>query len=320
MPEIVPFTDDHLDAAARLLADRHRRHREPEPLLPERYEDATVAVGEVATAWRRDRASGAAAVADGDLVGYLIGAPRDDEVWGPNIWVEAGGYAAVEPETVRDLYAAAAEHWVDEGRTRHYGLVPATDAAAVDSWFRLCFGQQHAHAVRELPATTDAHVPDGIEIRDPSEGEIERLIDIDLALTAHQRRSPVFSNRPLPTREESRAEWLSTFVSGEEKLFVAYRDGEPVACWAVVPMERLRELRGLMAPDSACYLGFASTLPEARGTGVGVALTEACFDWAAGAGYAAMATDWRVTNLLASHFWPRRGFRPAFLRLYRSIP
>jgi hypothetical protein len=27
-----------------------------------------------------------------------------------------------------------------------------------------------------------------------------------------------------------------------------------------------------------------------------------------------------VTNLLASRFWPKRGFRPFFLRLYRSIP
>ena len=39
MPEIIPFADDHLDAAGELLADRHRRHREAEPLLPERYED-----------------------------------------------------------------------------------------------------------------------------------------------------------------------------------------------------------------------------------------------------------------------------------------
>jgi hypothetical protein len=33
-----------------------------------------------------------------------------------------------------------------------------------------------------------------------------------------------------------------------------------------------------------------------------------------------MVTDWRVTNLLASRFWPRRGFRASVLRLYRSIP
>jgi ribosomal protein S18 acetylase RimI-like enzyme len=75
-----------------------------------------------------------------------------------------------------------------------------------------------------------------------------------------------------------------------------------------------------MKPESAAYLAFASTVPEARGSGIGVALTQASLAAAARNGYAVMVTDWRVTNLLASRFWPRRGFRPAFLRLARSIP
>ena len=29
--------------------------------------------------------------------------------------------------------------------------------------------------------------------------------------------------------------------------------------------------------------------------------------------------DWRSTNLLASRFWPRRGFRPTHLRLRRDV-
>jgi len=61
-------------------------------------------------------------------------------------------------------------------------------------------------------------------------------------------------------------------------------------------------------------------VPEARGRGVGTALTNAGFAWAHEAGYRTMVTDWRVTNLLSSRFWPTRGFRTSFLRLYRSIP
>jgi len=37
-------------------------------------------------------------------------------------------------------------------------------------------------------------------------------------------------------------------------------------------------------------------------------------------GYETVITDWRMTNLQAARFWPRRGFREAFLRMYRSIP
>ena len=209
---------------------------------------------------------------------------------------------------------------MNEGRTRHYVLVPALDAPLVDAWFRLSFGQQQVHGVRAVPVETDVQLPDRVAIREPAEANVEALIDVHLALPLHQRSSPVFSDRALPTREESRREWLATLATSEEKLLVAFRGDRPVACWSVMPIALLPERRDVLWREQACFLGFASTMPEARGGGVGVALTQAALDWAREQGYQVMATDWRVTNLLASRFWPRRGFRPAFLRLYRSIP
>jgi ribosomal protein S18 acetylase RimI-like enzyme len=318
--ELVPFADEHLEDAARLLAARHARHRRAEALLPKRFEDAAAARVELEQAWPADGASGAAALRAGRLVGYLVGALRDEDVWGENVWVEAAGHAVAEAEDVRDLYAAAAGRWVEEGRTRHYALVPATDSALLDAWFRLGFGQQQAHGIREIPTRTEVQVPEGVEIRRPRRDEIEALCEVDLALPRHQRGSPVFSDRPPPTTEEIRAEWLETLAGDEEDVLVGYRDGRPVACWSVVAAEISRHFRGLSLPEHACYLGFASTVPEARGSGIGVALTEASLARAAENGYGVMVTDWRVTNLLASRFWPRRGFRTFLLRLYRSIP
>src|SRR6266576_6835314 len=52
--EVVPFADEHLDDAAALLAARHARHREAEPLLPE-LEDPVAALE---TEWRPEGASG----------------------------------------------------------------------------------------------------------------------------------------------------------------------------------------------------------------------------------------------------------------------
>src|SRR5919198_1495922 len=162
--ELRPFADEHLDAAAELLAERHRRHRAAEPALLERFEDAAAAREEVERVWRREGASGAAGFLDGRLVGGFI--------------------------------VSAAEQ--------------AGDAP-------------HAFT-------------------------------------------------------------------------------------------------GLARPERAAYLAWAVTRPEVRGSGTGVALTEASFAWARRRGYETMVTDWRVTNLLASRFWPRRGFRTTFLRLYRPIP
>jgi ribosomal protein S18 acetylase RimI-like enzyme len=317
--DVVPFTDAHVHDAARLLAARQTRWRSAEPLLPERFEDPSAALEELGAAWRAEGASGSAGFRDGGLVGYLVGAPRETDVWGENVWVELAGHAVEETEDARDLYAAAAARWVEEGRTRHYALVPS-DEALVDAWFRVGFGQQQAHGIRAVHDRQEARVPDGFEIREPTAEDIEALIEVDLALPRHQRSSPVFSMRPLPSENEVRAEWTKTLAGEEEDLLIGCYEGKPVACWSVCAAELSSYFRPLGRPARACYLAFAATLPEARGSGIGVALTDTSLARAAGEGYEAMVTDWRVTNLLASRFWPRRGFRPAFLRLYRSIP
>ena len=46
VPDIRPLGDGDLDAAAALLAERHRRHRETEPLLPARYCEPGVTVAD----------------------------------------------------------------------------------------------------------------------------------------------------------------------------------------------------------------------------------------------------------------------------------
>ncbi len=318
--EILPFAEEHLDDAARLLAERHARHRASEPLLSAVYEDLAGAREELAAAWSSEHASGAVAARGGQIVGYLIGAPRPNPMWGENTWIEASGHAVNEAEDVRDLYGLAAARWVDQGRPRHSVVVPASEAELVDAWSRLSFGKQHAPGIREVPPAVEVSVPEGFEIRGPHADELEELIDLDLALPDHQRKSPVFGSAGEYAREESREEWLKTLAGDEETVLIGSFDGRPVACWALVPAEMSSEHRGPARPDHACHLGFAVTLPEFRGSGIGSALTDASFAWAAGAGYPTMITDWRVTNLLSSRFWPRRGFRTSFLRLYRSIP
>jgi len=317
--EIRAFADEHIEDAAKLLASRHVRHRQAEPLLPSRYGAPEAAQEEVAAVWTAEGASGAIAFRSGTAVGYLVGAPRSATEWGENVWVETAGQAVESAEDIRDLYAAAAARWFDEGRTRHYVNVPADDADLVEAWFRVGFGHQQGSGIREVAPQT-VRVPEGFEIRPPREEDVDQLVPIDLALPTHQRSSPVFSPRPLPSVEEIKAEWHKTLAGDQEELLIGCVDGKPVACWSVCDARLSRDFSGLGLPERACYLAFASTLPEARGSGIGVALTDASIAAAAEDGYTSMVTDWRTTNLLASRFWPKRGFRPLFYRLYRSIP
>ena len=61
------------------------------------------------------------------------------------------------------------------------------------------------------------------------------------------------------------------------------------------------------------------TREEARGRGIGRALTRHGLAHARAEGYAGCLTDWHVPNLLSSRFWPPRGFRPVVYRLARRI-
>lgn len=318
MPElrIQPFSEEHLADAATLLEERHSRHREVEPGLPANVDYRA----EIETLWGMDERSGTAAIRDGDLVGYLLGCHRDQS-WGSNMWVEYAGHAAREPELVRDLYAVAAEEWVARGRDAHYALVPATDPELVDAWFRLSFGAQHAAAIQETPESS-GETPPNVVVRPAVAEDIYAATEIDLELPRVQDRSPVFSRIPAPTSitDEDREEFLSDIDDEETALFVAEIDGKLVGELLMVPVERSSMHVGLARPERAAFLTFAATLPEARGSGAGLALTHAGLDWAREHGYPVTVVDWRETNLLASRFWPARGFRRTFLRLYRSIP
>jgi GNAT superfamily N-acetyltransferase len=317
-PTLRAFDPADVPAAGRLLAERHAAHRTAEPLLAARFEDVDVATAEV-RALVEAGATGATAVVGDEVVGYLLGLHKPSGPWGANRWVEPAGHAVREAELARDLYALAATGWVADGHDVHYAIVPAYDGALVDAWFRLGFGQQHVHGIRELPASP-AVVPPGLTVRPAERADIPVLGQLDLVLPQHQGLSPTFSaGGPLPTLEEAVADWEESFDDEGFAYLVAEHDGRVVGCAVGCALEKSSSHQSLAQPDHAGFLGFAAVLPEARGLGAGRALGEAVGDWAAKEGFTSLVTDWRATNLLSSRTWPRLGYRPSFYRLHRRL-
>ena len=306
--EIGPFEEEHVEGAAAVLAARHARHLEAEPLLAR--------VGDFREQVERERAaegaSGAAALADGRVVGYLIGRRLEDQL-GQFLRVEVAGHAVEEAETVRDLYALAAARWVEEGLTREHVFVPALPDL-VEPWFRLSFGASAALAVRET--AVEPRVDFGGSIRRSTPEDLEVSASFDRLLQLHNSRPPSFSGFSTADEQEFVEDWRDTWDEPQYTHFVAERDGRIVGH---VLLYRRPE-GDLRVPAQSIDLANAATDPNVRGSGVGVALTHHVLTWAHEHGFSAMTTDWRMTNLEASRFWPRRGFRETFLRLYRSIP
>jgi GNAT superfamily N-acetyltransferase len=306
-----PFGESHIEAAAALLADRHRASRLREPLLPESPDFAGLVAAEL------EDGSGTAAFADGEMGGFLIGKRRTDHL-GSHVWSNPAGHAVSEPELVRDLYTHAAARWVDEGYKRHFVYAPA-DPSLLDPWFRLSFGASEALALRESSDPSEgggaASAPD-VTVRRSTRDDLPAVARLAAVLTSTLNNSPSFSVLPVETEDDLAAEWSDIWDPGEGYIhFVAEMSGEVVG--HTLLHRRQPDLR---VPQDSIDLGNAATDPELRGTGIGVAMTRHVLAWAHENGYPTMTTSWRMTNLLAARFWPRRGFREAFIRLYRSIP
>jgi len=317
--EVASFGDEHLHDASVLLAARHARQRLVEPLLSPAFEEPDAARIELEAAWRSDGASGAVAHDSGRLVGYLIGAPRHGTAWGPNVWVGPSGHATEAAEIVRDLYAHAAAAWVADGATSHYAVVPATDPALLDAWSRLEFGQQQGLGIREVPAQPAQPAQAGrARVRIATVDDAEEILRLDI-LGEYQTSSPTFAPHVAPDPDEAREELLEELADPRVASLIAELDGRAVGIATVAPVEYSGLHTGVARPDDACILGYAATAPEVRGSGAGLALTDGVFAWARENGYTTVVVDWRVPNLLASRFWPARGFRTSFVRLHRTI-
>ena len=210
-----------------------------------------------------------------------------------------------------DLYAAVAEVWVESGLTTHTVYVPA-GAEAV--WFDLSFGRQQAFAtatVADMP--TDA--PAGpVTVARVGPEALADGISLGDIISRHQALSPVFSRATEAWYEQLRDAWVEVLASTETRTFLARRDGEAAGLL-------LSEAAGtgLLFPPGSVELRVAAVRADGRGAGVGSALAAAFIADAREQGAEHAVADWRTTNLLASRFWPRWGFRPVAYRLVRTI-
>ena len=262
--------------------------------------------------WAAEATSGAVGAADGEIVGYVAGSVVESRFWGRHVWIAHGGHAAREPEVVRDLYAAAAGRWVEEGARLHLALVPAVPEL-VDPWLRLGFGHMQAHAIRES-ATQAAPPPAGVVVRRGTPADLAAARPLLPLIWEHQHGSPTFTGMEIPSEDEYVADWEETLADPASRYFVGELDGRLAGHLLLYPEEP-----SLATPPGSVYLAVAATLPDARGRGLGRALTERALSWAQEAGYPTVHTDWRVPNLESSRFWPARGFRETFFRLARQV-
>ena len=328
---IVPFTADHLDAAATLLAARHRHDRTRTPNLSPAYEDPAATRPVVHDLLTADGACGVVARRQGAVVAYLLGAtdlrsptdtfagfthPRAAEIPYAGFAADPGDGAAFYPR----LYAALAGDWVSHGLLGHYITVPA-NAEASEPWWDLRFGRFIELGVRATAPSAERPIQTGmdLEVRRATADDAEAVQALTTEFFRTVAAPPIF----VPFLPETAAErerfvtehladpgcptWLA-FVDGRLaglQLFV-----EPTSPhWHQSPLE---------TPPRALYLFIVCTVPEARGTGVGAAFVGRTMAWAREAGYDFCLAHY-LTASRAAPFWRGLGFQPVSHWMSRSV-
>jgi len=323
---VQPFTAEHVDAGAALLAGRHRADRAHEPRLPAAFEEVAPARRVVEGTFAYPGTRGVVAIRDGRPVGFMLGstilpppATRGSLFLHPrSAFVSYGGHA-VEPADAeaiyRALYAALSPAWVAAGHFAHYVAVPASDTVICAAWFSLGFGRDVTAALRgtEPPAEGAADV----DIRRAGPADLDTVVAMALGLYHHHAGPPMYLPFLAEIEPDERAEKARALADPECPHWLAFRAGRATGMHAFEPPPDW--MSPLVKPEGSTYLLHGFTDGGARGTGVGRALLRRSLAGAREAGHAHCLLHFLSSNLSAARFWLGNGFRPVELRLRRDV-
>lgn len=319
--EYIPFTESMIPDAGKLLAERHMQNRRNLPLLPQRFEDPTVAAKAVQVLWQRKLKGGYAAFRSGKMIAYLLGATSTDP-WGRSGNVYLPGYALAReenPAILQDLYALLGEDWVLKGCFNHYLYISAADAAILSALFDIGFGKERVDALLdfasvEIPAVEELQ---GVTIRQAVTGDNALTGSFSNLIFRALAKAPYWHPTVPEDWDELREGWSELPDEKEWTVWMALTGDEALGMIGFRPEEEADTQ--MLASARTIYLSVAATKPQARGRGISTALTWHGLEHARKAGFEVCYTNWISPNFLASRFWPRFGFKDVAYRVAKKV-
>lgn len=260
---------------------------------------------------------GTGAFVEDELVGYILGEIRVDPSRGRHIWVPYEGIAVKanqSPELIRMLYAKVSVEWLNHGCFMHYAMVPLGNKAYFEAFQCLSFYIQQVHGVMNLEEYRPFTQVSDAKVRIAGIADREKMGRLSGIIHSYQNAAPVFEPMLPEVAADIKAGYESTVEDNDLTILLAEKDGEELGFQIYEAASS-----GLMLPDGGVELSVAGTYPCRMGSGVGKKLmNEGCALMSARE-VRHMITDWRITNLASSTFWPKCGFKPVSYRMVRYI-
>lgn len=261
---------------------------------------------------------GVGAFVNNELVGYLIGEIMISTRSGRYVSVPYEGVAIrtdQSSELIKYLYAKVSMLWLDQGCFDHSVRVPLANTVYYQGFLHLSFAIEQVYAVMNLEDYKPFENAAEVDVRLAEKKDSEALGRMSSIISKYQNAAPVFIPA-LPEVVASIQEGFKGLVEGEagDIVIIAEKDNQELGFQdyeIITP--------SLMTPDNAIGLCVAGTYPSQMGSGIGKKLMNEGCRIIQERGYGSILTDWRITNLASSTFWPKCGFKPVAYRMVRHI-
>lgn len=315
--EFRAITVDDIPAIASLLIDRQNTEIRVYPSLKNICLNTRYITDTIVELFHNSKVIGMGAFSHEELVGYIIGEIEIDTMRGRHVWVPYEGLAIradQSPELIRYLYAKVAILWLQQGCFSHYALVPLGNQVYLDALMRLSFSIQQVHSIMGMTDYVPFENVSDCHVRLASINDREAMGRMSTIIFSHQNSSPVFEPA-LPERIAAIKEgYKGTVEDSDSTVLIATKDMKEVGFQIYETITS-----DLMTPDNGIELSVAGTYPLQMGNGIGKKLMNEGYRMMKEKGYSSIITDWRITNLASSTFWPKCGFKPLAYRMVRYI-
>jgi ribosomal protein S18 acetylase RimI-like enzyme len=307
----------NISSMVQLLHSRQLKEIETHPYLETEKLQASSITALLEKTFNEHKIAGIGAYEEDELVGYLFAQIKFDETRGKHAWVPLEGMAIKQgksSELIRTLYAEVSSLWLNYGCFTHYVLAPTGDIQFVDAFQRLSFGFEQVHGVLDISRFQKANQNEDILIRIGTEDDRELIGSMSDIIFSYQNDSPVYAISLPETVINIRKGYQGIANDEEAFLLLAELNGQTAGFQAYWPIES-----HLMVPERTFELSVAGTFPAFMGYGIGKSLMNKAVQLLEEKGVQYIITDWRITNLASSSFWPKCGFTPLYHRMQRTI-
>jgi len=313
------FQENDVNKAASILAARHRRERIEYPSLNQAFEDVQLLENIIKEQLAEPLSIAIVAYEGDELLGFLISQIKTGKVFGRCAWIAYEGLGiadGVDTSLYRNLYADISKRWLELGCLKHYVIVPAGRDDVLNAWLMSSFSYEQVFGINTLEIEFDDQNLD-IEIISAKSKHKADLESISDTIMSFQASSPTYAVA-LPEMFKELEKGYAGLVEDEEAhVLLAYENDKLLGFTCGYFEDDNRS--NMMMPYRGFELGVAATNMMYQKKGVGTVLTKTLFNDALKKKYESSITDWRITNLKSSKFWPSMGYKPFAYRMVRTI-